>query len=247
MRIAMLTSLMVLIGGPVAAGAAPAVATSAPAPSITPTTIRAGQSITATVTDCDPPEGGGARIESELLTSGRGDLDAVPGHPGTWRRSFPTNLDAIPRPYTFFFYCGEEQLHTRVTVTVVGPTPKFTAEFTPRTFFPGDRLTVTTSGCHTLPRVSDMSHLFTSHLDLHPIGVTRHRGSAVTRKSISPNLQYILTVSCQTLAVLTFSLTPGQKIVEHPAHPGGGRHAGGQTTVVPVGGAETGDGSSLRR
>ncbi len=240
MRIAGLAVMVAVVSGMVVpAGAASAVG-SAPTASLTPSTIRAGQSITATVTDCDPPEGGGARIESELLTSGRGDLDSVEGEPGTWRRSFPTNLDAIPRQYKFFFYCGESQLSTTLAVTVVGPAPKFTADFTPDTFLPGDRLTLTTSGCHTLPRVSDMNRMFTTHLDLHPIGVTRHRGSAVTKRSISPNLVYIVTVNCQTLAVLTFTLTPGQKIVEHPS-----RRTGGQTGVVPVGGVETGDGSSL--
>ena len=93
-----------------------------------------------------------------------------------------------------------------------------------------------------------MNRMFTTHLDLHSIGGTRHRGSAVTKKTISTNSTYTVTVSCQTLAVLTFALRPGEKIAKHPGRlPGGGTGArpGGQTSVVPVGGVNTGDGSSL--
>lgn len=246
MRISRLAIVVVAIGGMVAPGAAPAVATSIPTPSITPAQIRAGEIITATVTDCDPAEGGGASIESEpLLTSGRGILHAVDGDPGTWRESFATNRDMVPGTYTVHFYCGEEQISPLLTVTVVGPVPKFTAVFTPRKFLPGERLTLTTAGCHTIPRVADLDHMFASFLELHPVGVTQHRGSAVTRKSISPKLVYVVTVTCRTLAHLTFTLTPGEKITKLPSG-GSGGHAGGQTRVVPVGGVETGDGSSLR-
>ncbi|HEY7483553.1 MAG TPA: hypothetical protein VH912_03745 [Streptosporangiaceae bacterium] len=246
MRIARLAVVVVAVSGMVAYGAVSAVATSAPTPSIAPSQIRAGEVVTATVTDCDPPEGGGAYIESEpLLTSGVGTLHAVDGEPGMWRESFATNLDLAPGTYAVHFYCGEEQISPVLTVTVVGPVPKFTAEFTPHKFFPGDRLTLTTNGCHAVPRVADLDHVFTAHLDPHPIGLTRHRGSAVTRESISSTLVYILTVTCPTLAHLTFTLTPGERITTHP--PGGsGGHTGGQTSVVPVGGVETGDGSSLR-
>lgn len=228
-----------VIGGLIAGGALPATG-SAPAANLTPSTVRAGQAITATVTDCDPPEGGGATIDSPVLPIERGDLDPVAGEPGTWRGSFATNPDLTPGTYSVFFYCGEEQLRPPLTVTVVGPVPKFTAVFTPRTFSAGDRLTLTTSGCHTVPAVADLDHMFATHLGLHQVGATRHRGSAMTKTTLSPTERYIVVVTCRTLANLTFVLQPGKK---PPTHPGGG--TGGQTSVVPVGGVDTGDGTSM--
>ncbi len=137
-------------------------------------------------------------------------------------------------------FCGEGQLSPPLTVTVVGPAPRFTAEFTPRTFRPGDRLTLTTAGCHMIPRVVDRDHVFATPLELHQIGATRHRGSAATTATLSPAKRYLVVVRCRTLGRVTFMLQPGRRPA---AHPGG--QTGGQTSVVPVGGVDTGDGSSL--
>jgi hypothetical protein len=232
--------LAVMISAMAAGGAMPAAAGAAPEVSLTPSSIRAGEAITAAVSDCDPPEGGGAAIDSPVLPAERGILDAVDGEPGTWRGSFATNPDATPGTYRVFFYCGEEQLRPPLTVTVVGPAPRFTAVFTPRTFRPGDRLTLTTSGCRTVPQVADLDHMFATHLELHQIGATRHRGSALTKAHLSPAQRYIVVVRCRPLGRVTFVLQPGQRPTTHP---GGG--PGGQTSVVPVGGVDTGDGSSL--
>lgn len=116
------------------------------------------------------------------------------------------------------------------------PTPDFNADITPHVFSPGDRLTVTTTGCPTLPTVTDVDGIFTSALVLKETGPQAASGSAVTKTNLSPTKTYHVIVTCKDVGSFIFSASPGKKTTKHHT---------GQTGVVPVGGVQTGDGSSL--
>jgi hypothetical protein len=115
------------------------------------------------------------------------------------------------------------------------PTPSFDADISPHVFSPGDRLTLTTTGCPTVPTVEDVDGLFAGALVLKETGDQQHQGSAVTKTNLSPTKTYHVVVTCTDVGTVTFSAAPGQKTTKHR----------GQTGVVPVGGVQTGDGSSL--
>ncbi|HZB33310.1 MAG TPA: hypothetical protein VE465_24340 [Streptosporangiaceae bacterium] len=121
------------------------------------------------------------------------------------------------------------------TPTVSEPAPNFDADITPNMFSPGDTLTLSTTGCPTVPTVEDVDGLFSGPLALAEIGDQRHRGSAVTKSNLSATKTYHVVVTCENVGSVTFSAAPGQKTTKHR----------GQTGVVPVGGVQTGDGTSL--
>jgi hypothetical protein len=121
------------------------------------------------------------------------------------------------------------------TTTEPEPAPTFDADITPHVFSPGDKLTLTTTGCPTVPTVEDVDGLFTGPLALEETGDQQHQGSAVTKTSLSPTKTFHVVVTCENVGSITFSAAPGQKTTKHR----------GQTGVVPVGGVQTGDGSSL--
>jgi hypothetical protein len=116
------------------------------------------------------------------------------------------------------------------------PAPSFDADITPHVFSPGDRLTLTTMGCPTVPIVDDADGLFTGPLALAEVGDQKHQGSATTKTNLSSTKTYHVVVTCKDVGSVTFSAAPGKKTT---------KHSGGQTGVVPVGGIQTGDGSSL--
>jgi hypothetical protein len=117
------------------------------------------------------------------------------------------------------------------------PAPKFDAVITPNPFHDGDRLTLTTTGCPTVPTVNDVDGLFTGPLVLHEVADLKHRGSAKTKSVLPRNKVFHLIVTCKDVAKITFTTKPGSPTTKKP---------GGQTGVTPVGGVQTGDGSSLR-
>jgi hypothetical protein len=116
------------------------------------------------------------------------------------------------------------------------PAPTFDADIAPHVFSPGDRLTLTTTGCPTVPAVDDVDGLFTGPLALEEVGDQKHQGSAATKTNLSSTKTYHVVVTCKDVGSVTFSAVPGKKTTKHPS---------GQTGVVPVGGVQTGDGSSL--
>jgi hypothetical protein len=121
------------------------------------------------------------------------------------------------------------------TPTETEPAPNFDADITPHLFSPGDKLTLTTTGCPTVPTVQDVDGLFTAPLALEETGDQQHQGSAVTKTNLSATKTYHVVVTCVDVGSVTFSAAPGKKTTKHH----------GQTGVVPVGGVQTGDGSSL--
>jgi hypothetical protein len=121
------------------------------------------------------------------------------------------------------------------TPTASEPAPNFDADITPNVFSPGDTLTLTTTGCPTVPSVKDVDGLFTGPLALEEVGDQAHRGSAVTKTNLSSTKTYHVVVTCENVGSITFSAAPGQKTTKNR----------GQTGVVPVGGVQTGDGTSL--
>ncbi len=125
---------------------------------------------------------------------------------------------------------------TTPTPTPTETTPSFDADITPHVFSPGDRLTLNTTGCPTVPTVEDVDALFTGPLALEESGEQQHSGSAVTKSNLSATKTYHVVVTCKDVGSITFSAVPGKKTT---------KHHGGQTGVVPVGGVATGDGSSV--
>jgi hypothetical protein len=122
------------------------------------------------------------------------------------------------------------------TPTDTPPAPKFDADITPHVFSPGDKLTLTTTGCPTVPNVEDVDGLFTGALALKEVAEGQHEGSAVTKTSLSATKTYRVVVTCANVGTVTFEAAPGKKTTKHES---------GQTGVVPLGGMQTGDGSSL--
>ncbi|HEU5156487.1 MAG TPA: hypothetical protein VFU43_05780 [Streptosporangiaceae bacterium] len=122
------------------------------------------------------------------------------------------------------------------TPTETPSAPSFDADIAPNVFSPGDRLTLTTMGCPTVPTVDDADGLFTGPLALKEVGEQEHQGSAVTKTDLSPTKTYHVVVTCEGVGSVTFSAVPGKKTT---------KNRGGQTGVVPVGGVQTGDGTSL--
>jgi hypothetical protein len=121
------------------------------------------------------------------------------------------------------------------TPTETEPAADSDADITPQVFSPGDTLTLTTTGCPTVPTVADVDSLFAAPLVLEETGDQQHQGSAVTKTNLSATKTYHVVVTCTDVGSVTFSAAPGQKTTKNR----------GQTGVVPVGGVQTGDGSSL--
>ncbi|MGI8330498.1 LPXTG cell wall anchor domain-containing protein [Actinomadura scrupuli] len=237
MRIARLAGATAAAGAVVLAGATPVFAT-APVPSVTPNTIQVEGGFTATLTGCDAEE---ASIETDLLEGPSEALDKK-ATAGTFSKTFAgTEKTAEPGSHAVKFTCGETPAGS-VNITVVAkppkpPKPVFAADITPNPFRAGDRLTLRTSGCPTVPTVDDVDGLFTGPLVLKKAGGLRHSGSAVTKATLPRDKVFRVIVSCENVGKFTFTVRPGKKTA---------KHSGGQTGVVPVGGIDTGDGSSLR-
>jgi hypothetical protein len=242
MRITRLAAALTSAGAIVLAGVAPASAAD-PVAGVTPTTIELGGGFTATITGCDQDT---AFITTGLLPEDEFNPMQKGGEPGTFGLTIGGTDDALqPGPYKVVFTCGEEGTPpvAAIDVTLAAkptptptPTPEFDADLTPHVFAPGDRLTLTTTGCPTLPTVEDVDGLFTGPLALKETGDQKASGSAVTKTDLSPTKTYHLVVTCTDVGTVTFSAEPGKKTT---------KHHGGQTGVVPVGGVQTGDGSSL--
>jgi hypothetical protein len=234
MRIARLAGAMAAAGAVVLAGATPVFA-AAPVPSVTPKTIKVEGGFTATLTGCDADE---ASIETDLLEGPAEALDKR-ATAGTFSKTFAgTEKTAKPGGHPVKFTCGDTPAGSvNITVVAAPPKPVFAADITPNPFRAGDRLTLRTSGCPTIPAVEDVDGLFTGPLVLKKAGGLRHSGSAVTKASLARGKVFHVIVTCENVGKFTFTVKPGQKT---------GKHSGGQTGVVPVGGIDTGDGSSLR-
>jgi hypothetical protein len=233
MRIARIAATMTAAGVLVLAGASPVFAAD-PVGSVDPTTIEVEGGFTATLTGCDADE---ASIQTDLLEGPSEALDKDAAD-GTFSKTFAgTDKDAKPGAHKVAFLCGDDPAGSAmITVTAPEPEPKFDADITPKVFTPGDRLTLTTTGCPTLPTVQDVNGLFTGPLVLKEVGDQKHQGSAVTKTGLSPTKTYRVVVTCKDVGSFTFSAVPGKKTTKHRS---------GQTGVVPVGGVQTGDGSSL--
>jgi hypothetical protein len=232
MRITRLAATMTAAGVLVLAGAAPVLAAD-PVPGVTPDTIEVEGGFTATLTGCDADE---ASIQTDLLEGPSEALDKAAD--GTFGKTFAgTDKDAAPGTHKVVFMCGDAPAGSvDITVNAPAPEPKFDADITPHVFTPGDRLTLTTTGCPTLPTVEDVDGLFTGPLVLKATGDQDASGSAVTKAALVPSKTYHVVVTCANVGTVTFSAVPGKKTT---------KHRGGQTGVIPVGGVQTGDGSSL--
>ncbi|HEX6467540.1 MAG TPA: hypothetical protein VF069_00485 [Streptosporangiaceae bacterium] len=232
MRITRLAAAMTAAGVLVLAGATPVLAADL-VPTVTPGTIQVEGGFTATLTGCDADE---ASIQTDLLEGPSEALDKAAD--GTFSKTFAgTDKNAEPGTHKVVFMCGDTPAGSvDITVTAPTPAPKFDADITPHVFTPGDRLTLTTTGCPTLPTVEDVDGLFTGKLVLKETGDNKTSGSAVTKTDLSPTKTYHVVVTCADVGTVTFSAVPGKKTT---------KHHGGQTGVVPVGGVQTGDGSSL--
>lgn len=239
MRIAHLAAAMTAAGVVVLAGATPVFAAD-PVGSVTPATIEVEGGFTATLTDCDQDT---AFITTDLLPEDEFNPLQQTDPPGTFSTTVAgTAKDIKPGVHEVAFICGDEGTAPvdTVEVTVTAPpsqppAPTFDADITPHVFSPGDKLTLTTTGCPTVPTVEDVDGLFTAALVLAETGDQRHRGSAVTKTDLSPTKTYHVVVTCENVGSVTFSAAPGKKTTKHR----------GQTGVVPVGGVQTGDGTSL--
>jgi hypothetical protein len=230
MRIARLAATLAAAGVLVLAGAAPSFAD--PVASVTPKTISAGERFTATLTDCDEDS---AFIQTDLIGGNQG-LDEL--GEGTFRAIFTTGSDTEPGKHTINFFCGETPAGS-ADLIVEGdeePKPPFNADINPELFRGGDRLTLTTVNCEEVPTVEDVNGLFTSPLVLKEVGDLKHRGSAVTKTNLPPDKVFTVVVTCGDESV-TFTTTPGKKPT---------KKRGGQTPVTPVGGVDTGDGSTAQ-
>jgi hypothetical protein len=234
MRIARLAGAMAAAGAVVLTGVTPVFA-AAPVPSVTPGTIHVEGGFTATLTGCDADE---ASIETDLLEGPAEALDKKATE-GTFGKTFAgTEKTAAPGKHAVTFTCGDTPAGSvNITVLAAQPKPEFAADLTPNPFHPGDRLTLRTSGCPTVPAVEDVDGLFTGPLVLKKAGGLRHSGSAVSKASLPRDKVFRVIVTCEDVGKFTFTIRPGRKT---------GKHSGGQTGVVPVGGIDTGDGSSLR-
>jgi hypothetical protein len=237
MRIARLAATTAAAGVMVLTGAAPVFAAD-PVASVTPTTIQVEGGFTATLTGCDQDT---AFITTSLLPEDEFNPLQKTDTPGTFSTTVAgTDSNIEPGVHKVDFICGDEGSPTVATVdvTVVAkPTPKFDADITPHVFTPGDRLTLTTTGCPTLPTVNDVDGVFAHPLVLKKTGETKASGSAVTKSNLVASKTYRVVVTCANVGTVTFSAVPGKKTTKHHS---------GQTSVVPVGGVQTGDGSSLR-
>lgn len=236
MRITHLAAATTAAGVLVLAGAAPVFAAD-PVGSVTPTTIQVEGGFTATLTDCDQDT---AFITTDLLPEDEFNPLQKTGTPGTFSMTVAgTDKNIEPGAHEVKFICGDESTGPvdTVEVTVVAkPAPKFDADITPHVFTPGGRLTLTTTGCPTVPTVEDADGLFAAPLVLKEVGDLKHQGSALTKSDLAPSKTYHVVVTCKDVGSVTFSALPGKKTT---------KHRGGQTVVVPVGGVQTGDGSSL--
>jgi hypothetical protein len=230
MRIARLAAALTAAGVMVLASAAPALAAD-PVGTVTPDTIQVEGGFTATLTDCDADE---ASIETDLLEGPSEALD--PTGEGEFSKTFAgTDKNAKPGVHTVNFFCGETPAGS-AEITVEGeeePAAEFDAVITPNPFRPGDRLTLTTTGCEKVPTVEDVDGLFTGALVLAEVGELRHRGSAVTKSNLPPQKVFHLVVTCGDESIV-FTTSPGKKAKK--------QHGG----VTPVGGVDTGDGSTVR-
>jgi hypothetical protein len=114
--------------------------------------------------------------------------------------------------------------------------PDFDAAFTPDTFRPGDTLTLHTIGCPEKPDVEDIDGLFASPIGLEQVDEFEHQGSAATKSNLPNGKTFRVLVGCKDRGAFLFTFSQGKKTQK--------QHKG-QTGVTPVGGVDTGDGSSL--
>jgi hypothetical protein len=115
--------------------------------------------------------------------------------------------------------------------------PDFDAAFTPDSFQPGDTLRLHTTGCPDKPIVQDIDGLFASPLGLEQVGDFDHEGSAATKSNLPDGKTFRVLVACKDRGAFLFTFSQGKKTQK--------QHKSGQTGVTPVGGVDTGDGSSL--
>jgi hypothetical protein len=232
MRIARLAATLTAAGVMVLAGATPAFAAD-PVGTVTPDTIPVEGGFTATLTGCDADE---ASIETDLLEGPWEALDPV--GEGEFSKTFAgTDKNAEPGVHTVKFICGETPAGSaEITVEGDEPVVDFDAEITPNPFQAGDRLTLTTTGCATVPTVDDVDGLFTGPLELTAAGAERHGGSAMSKSDLPPDKVFRLIVTCEGEGTITFTTEPGKKVEKKT----------GDTGVVPVGGIDTGDGSTVQ-
>jgi hypothetical protein len=232
MRIARLAATLTAAGVMVLASAAPTLATE-PVGTVTPDTISVEGGFTATLTGCDADE---ASIETDLLEGPSEALD--PTGENEFSKTFAgTDKNAKPGVHTVNFFCGETPAGSaEITVEAEEPVVDFDAEITPNPFQAGDRLTLTTTGCGTVPTVDDVDGLFTGPLELTAAGEEQHSGSAVTKANLPLAKVFRLIVTCEGEGTITFTTEPGKKVEKKT----------GDTGVVPVGGIDTGDGSTAQ-
>lgn len=235
MRITRLAAALTTAGVMVLAGGAPAFAAD-PVGTVTPDTISVEGGFTATLTGCDQDE---ASIQTDLLEGPSEALDPT-GEEGEFSKTFAgTDKNAAPGKHAVNFFCGETPAGS-AEITVAGEEPPeidFVADINPKVFQGGDKLTITTTGCPTVPTVDDADGLFTGALVLKEIGEQKHRGSAVTKTELPEDKTFHVIVTCEGAEPWVFTAEPGKPIVKKP---------GKQTGVTPVGGVDTGDGSTAR-
>jgi hypothetical protein len=188
--------------------------------------VRAGDSYTASLKGCE-------ETKATVVTPD-GKSHELKSGPPDWSTEL-TGPGIDPGHYNLTFKCGDADAGTATLTVVEQKLPKLDAFITPNPFHDGDRLTLTTTGCPSIPTVEDVDGLFTGSLELKKIGDLKYQGSAVTETNLG-NKIFHLVVDCDGLKI-TFTTSPGKRAK---------KQHGGQTGVVPSGGVDTGDGSSLQ-
>jgi hypothetical protein len=227
MRIARLAATLTAAGVLVVAAATPSLAEAEP--SINPGTVKAGGTYTAALTDCAE--------DSASVTTPDDKTHELKGGPPNWSAELSVPEGTEAGDYELSFKCGDADAGTATLTVDEAEAPDFDASISPNPFRAGDRLTLTTTGCATVPTVEDVDGLFTGPLTLKEVGDERHQGSAVTKTNLPSSKVFHLIVTCKGEARITFSTAPGKKAKKQT----------GDTGAVPVGGVDTGDGSTYRQ